>query len=122
MTSSTEAALERTFSQLDFDRFAALSGDDNPIHVDAAFAAKSRFGRPVAHGLLLISVLRGLVERLRPGARIAHLQVMFPAPTLAGEAMHFCAAAEEDGVTIALSVRRAGSGMLTCEGQCRVRS
>lgn len=122
MTPSTEAALERTFSQLDFDRFAALSGDDNPIHVDAAFAANSRFGRPVAHGLLLISVLRGLVERLRPGTRIAHLQVMFPAPTFAGEAMHFRAAAEVDGVTIALSVRRTADGILTCEGQCRVRS
>lgn len=122
MTPPAEAALERTFSQLDFDRFAALSGDDNPIHVDAAFATNSRFGRPVAHGLLLISVLRGLVETLRPGAGIAHMQVRFPAPTFAGEAMHFRAAAEEDQVTVALSVRRSADGVLTCEGQCRVRS
>lgn len=121
MTPPEEAALERTFSQLDFDRFAELSGDDNPIHVDAVFAANSRFGRPVAHGLLLVSVLRGLVEKLRPGARIAQMQVMFPAPTYAGEAMHFRAAAGEDGVTIALSARRVADGMLTCEGHCRVR-
>lgn len=121
MTPPAEAGLERTFSQLDFDRFAALSGDDNPIHVDAAFAANSRFGRPVAHGLLLISVLHGLIERLRPGARIVQMAVIFPAPTFAGEAMHFRAAAGEDGVTIALSVRREAGGTLTCEGHCRVR-
>ena len=36
-----------------FDRFARLSGDDNPIHVDPAFSARTRFGRTVAHGMLL---------------------------------------------------------------------
>ena len=47
------AIAERVFSQSDFDRFAALSGDDNPIHVNPEFAARSRFGRPVCHGMLL---------------------------------------------------------------------
>ena len=36
---------ERTLTQGDFDAFATLSGDDNPIHVDPAFAARTRFGR-----------------------------------------------------------------------------
>jgi acyl dehydratase len=121
MTSAREIEFERNFSQADFDRFARLSGDDNPIHVDAGFSACSRFGRPVAHGLLLLSVLRGLVEELFPGARVAHLDVMFPAPTFAGETMRFRAAAGEDGVTIALGVRRAADDTLTCEGHCRVR-
>ena len=44
---STATLVRRTFAQRDFDRFAALSGDDNPIHVDAAFAARTRFGRTV---------------------------------------------------------------------------
>lgn len=115
-----EALLERTFNQADFDRFAALSGDDNPIHVDAAFSARSRFGRPVAHGLLLVSVLRGLIERLVPGGRVVHQSIVFPAPTYAGEPMRFLASlanAEGDGVTVNLRVSRAGCGTITCEGQ-----
>ncbi len=49
-------SVNRVFSQTDFDRFAALSGDDNPIHVDAEFSARTRFGRTVAHGMLLYSI------------------------------------------------------------------
>jgi acyl dehydratase len=37
----------------------------------------------VAHGVLLVSILAGLVTRLRPGARIVGQQVRFPAPTFA---------------------------------------
>jgi len=39
-----------------FSQFAALTGDKHPIHYDAAFAAKTKFGRPVAHGLLLTAM------------------------------------------------------------------
>jgi acyl dehydratase len=39
-----------------FMQFAALTGDAHPIHYDEAHAAKTRFGRPLAHGLLLTSL------------------------------------------------------------------
>jgi len=35
---------------VDFDRFARLTGDDNPIHCDPVFAATTHFGATVAHG------------------------------------------------------------------------
>jgi len=119
----SEVIIERTFSQEDFDRFASLSGDDNPIHVDERFSARSRFGRPVAHGLLLVSVLRGLADRLAPGSRVVDQSVMFPAPTYADEAMRFRAAitgSGNDDVTINLEVSRAGDGAVTCQGKCRM--
>jgi acyl dehydratase len=78
------ARIERSFTQADFDRFARLSGDANPIHTDPAFAAATRFGCTVAHGLLLMSVLRGLIEQLVPGGRLVEQSVMFPAPTFTG--------------------------------------
>jgi acyl dehydratase len=108
------AGLRRVFGQGDFDAFAALSGDDNPIHVDPAFAARSKFGRTVSHGVLLVAVLTGLVERLRPGAVIAGQDVRFPAPTFTDEEMAFEAWDEGEGV--AFSVSRAADSVVTCDG------
>ncbi|MEX2542348.1 MAG: MaoC family dehydratase [Trueperaceae bacterium] len=75
----------RTLSQDDFDRFAALSGDDNPIHVDPQFAATTRFGRTVSHGMLLYGVLCAAVHENFPGATQLGQDLMFPSPTFAGE-------------------------------------
>ena len=36
-----------------FRAFADLTGDAHPIHYDPAYAAATRFGKPIAHGLLL---------------------------------------------------------------------
>ncbi|MGO3742956.1 MaoC/PaaZ C-terminal domain-containing protein [Kerstersia sp.] len=74
-----------SLSQQDFDRFAALSGDHNPIHVDPVFSASTPFGATVSHGMLLFSRLRGLVERHYPGLPLASQTLMFPAPCYADE-------------------------------------
>ena len=110
--SRSGATLVRTFTQVDFDRFAQLSGDDNPIHTDPVFSARTRFGRTVAHGLLLCSVLRMLEQ-----------SVMFPAPTFADEPMQFSAElgdAAGTGIELSLEVRRVNDGEITCQGHCKV--
>jgi acyl dehydratase len=78
---------KRVFTQADFDRFAALSGDDNPIHVDPQFAAGSKFGRTVAHGMFLYSVMCGVMGTQLPGPGTLQLEqeLMFPSATYAGE-------------------------------------
>lgn len=112
------ARLERTLTQADFDRFAALSGDDNPIHVDAAFSAATKFGRTVAHGVLLISILASQVQRLRPGARVVRQDIRFPAPTYAGELMVFEVEPAGEG---AFACRVIGpGGVVTCDGVLEV--
>ncbi|HEY5776540.1 MAG TPA: MaoC family dehydratase [Xanthomonadales bacterium] len=112
----------KVFRQSDFDDFARLSGDDNPIHTDPAFCAGTRFGRTVAHGLLLCSVLRGLIDRLLPGCRLSEQSVMFPAPTYTGEPMRFSVKVTgrgEQGLELALKVKRLNDGVVTCQGQAR---
>lgn len=124
MTDGSQARSERVFVQADFDRFAELSGDHNPIHVDPGFAARSRFGRTVAHGVLLMTVLRGLVEQLAPGARMSAQAVMFPAPTFTDEPMAFCAALTGHSgreTHFSLEVRRVADGVVTCQGSCTVQ-
>ena len=112
-------AIEKIFSQEDFDEFARISGDKNPIHVDAAFSAATGFGRNVAHGLLICTVLRGLFDKLLPGAKQLSQEVKFTAPTFANDVMIFeVKFAEENSNNIHLDflVKRASDKVVTCEG------
>lgn len=57
----------KTFTGDDVQRFIDITGDVNPLHVDEAFAARTRFGRPVLHGMLTASILSTMVGMLLPG-------------------------------------------------------
>ncbi len=54
----------RTITEADVDTFATLTGDHNPLHVDGAFAAQSRWGGRIAHGLCTLSMASGLFSSL----------------------------------------------------------
>lgn len=79
--------LKRVLTQQDFNRFAALSGDDNPIHVDPEFSARTRFGKTVAHGMFLYSLICSAIDKFFPGATQLSQDLMFPAPTFEGESV-----------------------------------
>ncbi len=50
----------REITEADVMAFAALSGDNNPLHTDAEYACRTPMGQRVAHGLLVLSVATGL--------------------------------------------------------------
>ena len=54
---------ERTVLAADLQSFANLTGDHDPLHTDPQFAASGPFGKPVAHGLLGLSILAGLSSK-----------------------------------------------------------
>lgn len=111
--------IEKTFTQEDFDEFARISGDENPIHVDAAFSAATGFGRNVAHGLLICTVLRGLFDKLLPGAKQLSQDVKFTAPTFANELLVFEVKRSEEklnNIHLDFLVKRASDKVVTCEG------
>lgn len=123
MIQGQKTSIIKVFSQADFDSFALLSGDNNPIHTDPVFSASTRFGRTVAHGLLLCSVLRGLIDRLVPGGRLTETSLMFPAPTFADEAMQFIVtvtSASDEATEFELNVKRVADEVVTCQGDARV--
>lgn len=112
--------LVRSLTQTDFDRFARISGDDNPIHVNPAFSARSNFGRTVSHGMLLYSVLWGMVAAAFGPLRQSAQNLMFPAPSYADEPLDFTAtvtALDHDTITFVMQVRRVADGVVTCDGQ-----
>jgi acyl dehydratase len=50
----------RTVTDTDILNFAGVSGDFQPLHTDDLFARTTLFGRRVAHGLLVLSMVTGL--------------------------------------------------------------
>jgi len=117
---------QRVLLQPDFDRFAKLTGDDNPIHCDPEFAAHSHFGATVAHGMLLYScICKALTEHIGPGVVQTEQTLMFPNPTYAGDRLliGLHVDAEAGGLLdIATEVRKVGAGdtaIATATGHCR---
>jgi acyl dehydratase len=53
----------RTVTEADIVAFAGVSGDFNPIHVDAEHAATTRFGERIAHGALVLAIATGLRQQ-----------------------------------------------------------
>jgi 3-hydroxybutyryl-CoA dehydratase len=54
----------RTVTETDIVNFAGLSGDFNPMHTNAEFAAQTPYGKRVAHGLLSLAIASGLSYQL----------------------------------------------------------
>ncbi len=62
------------FTQADVIAFARVSGDDNPLHLDADFAASTSFKRPIIHGMLGASVFTKVLGTQWPGAGSVYLK------------------------------------------------
>lgn len=82
----------RTLTESDLVMFAGWSWDTNPVHTDAHTSAEGRFGQPIAHGMLGLSLAMGLISRLGvfEGCSIALLGVdewKFSAPVFAGDTL-----------------------------------
>lgn len=55
------------FSQQDVIGFAKVTGDNNPIHLDATYAEKSLFKKPIMHGMLGASIFSKVFGTIFPG-------------------------------------------------------
>jgi 3-hydroxybutyryl-CoA dehydratase len=119
--------MRRVVTQADFDRFARLSGDDNPIHVDPEFCAGTRWGRTLAHGMMLYSLIIQVIRtELLPGSVEVEQDLVFPGPTFAGDEVSVHAeVVGVDRVRGLVEVRarleRVGGGV-GCEGRTLVRA
>jgi acyl dehydratase len=56
-----------SFTQEDVNLFAQVTGDNNPIHLDEAFAATTNFKKPIIHGALASSVFSKVMGTMFPG-------------------------------------------------------
>ncbi len=86
-----KGSLTMTLTQEQVVQFAGFCGDDHPMHLDPEYAAKTRFGRPVAHGvftLALISAVLGTkfggpdVTVVQLGQSARFLKAVYPGDTV----------------------------------------
>jgi len=95
--------------------FAKLTGDFNPIHLDDAFAATTRFKRRIAHGMIAAGLISRAIATELPGAGAVYLgqTLKFTAPVFIDEV-----------ITIELKVKaiREEKNILTLDTICRRKS
>jgi 3-hydroxybutyryl-CoA dehydratase len=107
------ARYARTVTEADLVLFAGISGDSNPVHMDATYAAKTRFGGRIVHGMLSASFLSTVIGSKLPGPGTIYLKqnLNFRAPVRIGDTV-------EASVTVADIVRE--KARIVLQTVCRV--
>lgn len=68
------AAFSKTISECDVYSFAGITGDFNPLHVNAKKAEEMRFGKRIVHGMLTASFLSTVIAGYMPGPGTIYLE------------------------------------------------
>jgi 3-hydroxybutyryl-CoA dehydratase len=81
------ASYTRTVTEADVEQFGAVSGDLNPLHFDEEYAKTTIFRGRIAHGVLSLSYISGVLGTKLPGAGSIFIgaTVRFKAPVRIGD-------------------------------------
>ena len=119
----------RQVTQSDINRYAEASGDFNPIHIDAAFAAATPLKGTIAHGMLVLAFMSEMLVRVFGDAwdESGQLTTKFRSPARPGDTLMVAGQVEalqnESGivvVTCSLSCRNQADDVVV-SGEARVR-
>lgn len=81
------ASVTKSFGFEEVEQFARLSGDLNPIHIDAGYASTTQFKKPIVHGFLYGSLISSVLANQLPGSGsiYLHQELNFKAPVFYGD-------------------------------------
>ena len=81
------ATFEKPVTEADVATFAEISGDNNPVHLDEAYAAGTMFKQRIAHGMLTAGLISTVIGTKLPGNGAIYLSqsLRFRAPVLLGQ-------------------------------------
>lgn len=82
-----ESSLSKTVGEADINAFAEVSGDMNPVHLDAEYAASTMFGERIAHGMLSAAYISAVFGMQMPGPGAIYMSqtLQFKAPVKIGD-------------------------------------
>lgn len=113
----------------DIEKFADVSGDRNPLHMDDEYAKNTPFGQRIAHGALTASFISGILgnDLPGPGSIFTGLSMRFRRPVYIGSTVIVRAEVSElqergNRVTLAVKCSVDGKAAITGEAQVMVPS
>jgi len=82
-----KATFRKTITDGDLSLFAGATGDTNPYHFDDIYAAKGRFGKRIAHGMLVTGLISTVLGTRLPGPGTIYLNqtLAFKRPVYIGD-------------------------------------
>lgn len=86
----SKAVFSKAVTAEDILKFAEVSGDNNPLHSDAAYAARTRFKQPIAHGMFGAGIISAaLGTQLAPTSVVIYMaqNLQFRGPVMAGDTL-----------------------------------
>ena len=100
----------KTITQEKINAYSLAGGDDNPLHTDSAFAAKTQFGGTIAHGMLVLAYVSEMLTAAFGEDWLAsgRLKVRFRAPARPGDTL------TADGTVTSVE-----GGKTVCAIECR---
>lgn len=90
LTVGMSASFAKTITEADIVLFAAVSGDNNAVHINEEFARSTRFESRIAHGMLTASVISAAIAGRLPGPGTVYMgqNLRFKAPVKPGDTVH----------------------------------
>lgn len=118
-------SVAKAFSEADVALYAQISTDTNPLHLDDAFAARTRAGGRVIHGMITASLISAIVGTRLPGPGCLWMaqEMRFLAPVRIGETVQARAEVVEvdrSGQRAVLSVTCEVKGKKVLDGRSTV--
>ncbi len=106
-----KATFSKQVTERDVETFAEISGDHNPLHLDAEYAAKTRFGQRIAHGGFTFAIISAAIGMKLPGPGSVYMtqNLKFLKPVLFDDTVT---------ATIEITAIRADKGIVTLKTDC----
>jgi len=122
------SSITRTVTAAEVEAFARVTGDTNPVHLDEAYAAGTRFGRRIAHGMLVASYISTLLGTQFPGPGSIYMtqNLSFLRPVFLGDTLEVSVTvlrfrADKSILTLETAIRnQRGEKVLAGEAVCLV--
>jgi 3-hydroxybutyryl-CoA dehydratase len=115
-----------SLTQEQVNAFAELSGDKNPVHIDAAFAATTSFKKPIVHGIFSAAIFSRILGTIFPGDGTIYLgqTLQFKRPVFPDEdyqaKVEVVSLEGRNSATIATVLTHVATGKSVIEGEAKV--